>query len=127
MGQTQTYEGSFYCQVFNVNDDGTESMLIEDPSNYFFEIDDSSWENINMLMEHHLIKTFQNLRLNGLQCGFGGDEGNGFVRYKSNNNITSIPSMIFTVTEANTIIYKLDKFEIGPQKYRMDFTKKQDD
>lgn len=35
--------------------------------------------------------------------------------------------MIFTVTEANTIIYKLDKFEIGPQKYRMDFTKKQDE
>ena len=127
MGQTQTYEGSFYCQVFIVNDDGTESMLIEDSTNYFYRIDENSWYSINMLVEHHLLKTFQNLRLNGLQCGFGGDEGNGFVRYKSNNNITSIPSMIFTVTEANTIIYKLDKFEIGPHKYRMDFTKKQDE
>ena len=58
MGQTQTYEGVFYCNVFKVNNNETESVLIEDPSNYFFRIDDSSWENINMLMEHHLLKTF---------------------------------------------------------------------
>ena len=31
--------------------------------------------------------------------------------------------MFFTITQPNKIIYKLDKFEIGPEKYRMDFIK----
>lgn len=123
MGQTQTYEGSFYCQVFNVNDDGTESMLIEDPTNYFYRIDENSWYSINMLVEQHLLKNFRNLRLNGLEHGFGGDDNNGFVYYSSFTDINSIPSMFFTITQPNKIIYKLDKFEIGPEKYRMDFIK----
>lgn len=127
MGQTQTYEGIFFCRVYKVNYNQTERDIIDNPSDYFFEIDDSSWEKINMLMEYHLLKTFQDLRLNGLECGFGGDEGDGFVRYKSPNNITNIHPMFFSVTEADTIIYKLDKLEIGPQKYRMDFIKKQDE
>ena len=127
MGQTQTYEGIFFCRVYKVNYNQTERDIIDNPSDYFFEIDDSSWEKINMLMEYHLLKTFQDLRLNGLECGFGGDEGDGFVRYKSSNNITDIHPMFFSVTEADTIIYKLGKLEIGPQKYRMDFIKKQDE
>lgn len=127
MGQTQTYEGIFFCRVYKVNYNQTERDIIDNPSDYFFEIDDSSWEKINMLMEYHLLKTFQDLRLNGLECGFGGDEGDGFVRYKSSNNITDIHPMFFSVTEPDTIIYKLGKLEIGPQKYRMDFIKKQDE
>lgn len=130
MGQTQTHEGIFFCRVYKLNYNETENVLIDDPSEHFFRIDDSSWEKINMLMENHLLKTFQNLRLNGLECGFGGDEGDGFVRYKSHNNITDIPPMFFSVTTADTIVYnlyKLDNVEIGPQKYRMDFIKKQDD
>ena len=65
MGQTQTYEGIFFCRVYKVNYNQTERDIIDNPSDYFFEIDDSSWEKINMLMEYHLLKTFQDLRLNG--------------------------------------------------------------
>ena len=124
MGQTQTYEGTFFCRVYRVNYNETKIDIIDNPSDYFFKIDDYSWEKINMLMEYHLLKTFQYLNLNELECGFGGDEGDGFVRYKSPNNITNIHPMFFSVTEANTVIYKLDKLEIGPEKYRMDFIKK---
>jgi len=67
MGQTQTHEGIFFCRVYRLNYNETESVLIDDPSEHFFRIDDSSWEKINMLMENHLLKTFQNLRLNGLE------------------------------------------------------------
>ena len=124
------YEGIFFCEVYDETrrGRGRESVIIGDPSNHFFRIDDSSWENINMLMEHHLLKTFQDLRLNGLECGFGGDEGDGFVRYKSPKNITNIPPMFFTLTTTHT--YKLGEFELSSDhlgNYRMNFIKKQDE
>jgi hypothetical protein len=137
MGQIQTgervyeraheavYEGVFFCKVY---DETRRGRIIGDPSNHFFRIDDSSWEKINMLMERHILKTVKDLRLNGLECGFGGDEGDGFVRYKSSKNITDIPPMFFTLTTAHR--YKLGDFELSSDslgEYRMDFIKKQDE
>ena len=122
MGQSYSdpFEGKFDCVVYKINKVGSEQ--INDASNYFFRIDDGSWECIVLLMEHHLQNLFPDLHKIG--CGFGGDEGDGEVVYTSRDDITHIPSMFFKAGKQKKFVYKLkDGYEVGLKTYRMDFIK----
>ena len=124
MGQSHSdpFEGRFDCAVYEINDQNV-AVMINDASDYFFKIDDGSWECILLLMQNHLHKLFPDLHKIG--CGFGGDEGDGEVVYTTINDITDIPSMFFKAGKQKKFVYKLkDGYEVGLKTYRMDFIKK---
>ena len=121
----QLQSATFFCEVYI--DDKKNTRV--DPD-YFFDIDNNSWDYINQLMEKHVIENLKlNLKYDTLGCGYGGDEGNGRVDLESDKKFTKIPSMFFTVNKVqNDFEYNLVDKSYNKNKYRMDFfLKKEDD
>lgn len=127
MGQVESDEpvsGEFYCAVYIIQN-GRE-RVIEHASDYFFEIDDGSWENITDLMLQHLTKFYNPAKPYYITGGFGGDEGAGTVTFTLPGDINYIPSMMFEVGKVAKMKYKLKgEPDIGMKTYKMKFMKRE--